>query len=51
MLDRKVENRGINVKRRIIALLPFSAAEVCTEVSVCLIGRRMLFVLSRLTRF
>jgi hypothetical protein len=51
MLDGKVENRGINVKWRIITLLPFSAAEVCTEGSVCLRGRRIVFVLSRLTRF
>jgi hypothetical protein len=33
MLDRKVENRGTNVKWRITTLLPFSAAEVSTEGS------------------
>jgi hypothetical protein len=51
MLDGKAENRGINVKWRITTLLPFSAAEVPTEGSLCPIGRRILFVLSRLTRF
>jgi hypothetical protein len=37
MLDRKVENRATNVKWRITTLLPFSAAEVPAEGSVCLI--------------